>query len=149
MSGDMDRYAAALAQLIAHETGHLLGYEHQDSAERGQGLLDQYAADAPVLVDHQATDITQIPESAITAAKANLHIAYGHTSHGSQLITGMEGLVSFANNDGLGLNLPDNIFSFNAGVRAVLWICGIRLSAAPSIWAIRTSLRGRRQPGTI
>ena len=115
VSGDMEQYAAALAQLIAHETGHLLGYEHQDSAERAQGLLDQYAADAPVLVDHQATDITQIPESAVTAAKANLHIAYGHTSHGSQLITGMEGLVSFANNDGLGLNLPDNIFSFNAG----------------------------------
>ncbi len=41
------------------------------------------------VVDHNCTDITRIPESAINTAKTNLHIAYGHTSHGSQLISGM------------------------------------------------------------
>ena len=46
------------------------------------------AADA-IIVDHRCTDIRQIPESAIQEAKAKLHIAYGHTSHGSQLISGM------------------------------------------------------------
>ncbi len=114
VSADVEQYAAALAQLIAHETGHLLGYEHLASTTPGQGILDRYAADAPVLVDHQATDITQIPESAILAAKASLHIAYGHSSHGSQLVTGMTGLVGFANNGGLGLNLPTDIFAFNS-----------------------------------
>lgn len=69
----------------------------------------------PVIIDHNCTDITLIPESAINQAKANLHIAYGHTSHGSQLTTGMTGLVGFANGGGLGLSLPNDIFAWNNG----------------------------------
>ena len=46
------------------------------------------AAD-PVVIDHTCTDLSKIPESAASQAKADLHIAYGHTSHGSQLISGM------------------------------------------------------------
>lgn len=68
-----------------------------------------------IIVDHTSTDITEIPQSAIEQAKTNLHIAYGHTSHGSQLTTGMTGLVAFANGNGLGLSLPDNIFAWNNG----------------------------------
>ena len=70
---------------------------------------------AAIIIDHTCTDITQIPESAIEQTKMNLHIAYGHTSHGSQLTTGMSGLVGFANNGGLGLSLPTDIFSWNNG----------------------------------
>lgn len=47
------------------------------------------AADQPIIIDHTCTDIWQIPESAIEQAKTALHIAYGHTSHGSQLTSGM------------------------------------------------------------
>ena len=68
-----------------------------------------------IIIDHSCTDITLIPQSAIQAAKANLHIAYGHTSHGSQLTTGMSGLVAFANGGGLGLSLPTDIFDWNNG----------------------------------
>ncbi len=68
-----------------------------------------------MIIDHACTDITKIPESAITQAKATLHIGYGHTSHGSQLTTGMTGLVTFANNGGLGLSHPTNIFAWNNG----------------------------------
>jgi hypothetical protein len=68
-----------------------------------------------IIVDHTCTEITEIPESAINQAKATLHIGYGHTSHGSQLTTGMTGLVSFANNGGLGLSHPQNIFEWNNG----------------------------------
>jgi hypothetical protein len=70
---------------------------------------------APLIIDHNNTDITLIPQSAIELAKSNLHIAYGHTSHGSQLTTGMTGLVGFANGGGLNLSLPDNIFAWNNG----------------------------------
>jgi len=66
-------------------------------------------------IDHNCIDITQIPQSAIEQAKADLHIAYGHTSHGSQLTTGMNGLVDFANGGGLGLSLPADIFAWNNG----------------------------------
>jgi len=69
----------------------------------------------PIIINHTCTTITQIPQSAIEQAKNTLHIAYGHTSHGSQVTTGMDGLVGFANDGGLGLNLPDNIFQWNNG----------------------------------
>lgn len=72
-------------------------------------------AQTPNIVDHRCTDLNQIPRAAIEQAKAKLHIAYGHTSHGSQLTTGMTGLVNFANGGGLGLSLPDNIFAWNNG----------------------------------
>ena len=50
----------------------------------------------PLIIDHQCTKLQQIPAEWIDSAKSKLHIAYGHTSHGSQLTTGMTGLVSFA-----------------------------------------------------
>jgi hypothetical protein len=69
----------------------------------------------PLIIDHQCTKLQQIPAEWIDSAKSKLHIAYGHTSHGSQLTTGMAGLVSFAgsqyewNNGGTGgaLDLHD------------------------------------------
>ena len=78
----------------------------------GQGFAQRTE---PLIIDHTCTDITQIPESAILQAKESLHIAYGHTSHGSQITTGMSGLVAFANGGGKGLSLPDDIFAWNNG----------------------------------
>jgi hypothetical protein len=68
-----------------------------------------------IIIDHSCTDITVIPESAINQAKASLHIAYGHTSHGSQLTSGMSGLIGFANNNGLGMTYAHDIFEWNNG----------------------------------
>jgi len=44
------------------------------------------------VIDHTCTDIYQIPEAYLNAARNNLHIGYGHTSHGSQLVTGMSAI---------------------------------------------------------
>jgi len=52
-------------------------------------------ASAQILVDHTSTDTDQIPDAWIAAVKANLSIAYDHTSHGSQIITGMDALEAF------------------------------------------------------
>lgn len=41
---------------------------------------------------HQHTDLSVIPDFWLDKAKADLHIAYNHTSHGSQIITGMNAL---------------------------------------------------------
>ena len=73
------------------------------------------AADVPIIIDHTGTNITAIPQQWLEEAKQELHIAYGHTSHGSQLTTGMAALVGFANNGGLGLALPQDIFAYNSG----------------------------------
>ncbi len=70
---------------------------------------------AAIVVDHRSTDITTVPLAAIMQAKASLHIAYGHTSHGSQVTSGMTGLVAFANSGGLDLALPTDTFAWNHG----------------------------------
>lgn len=49
----------------------------------------------PIIVDHSCIDLSQIPIDWIEKAKSDLHIAYGHTSHGSQLITGMTAIETF------------------------------------------------------
>ncbi|MFZ5569347.1 MAG: fibronectin type III domain-containing protein [Thermodesulfobacteriota bacterium] len=82
------------------------------------GFQRSVQAAGPIIADHTITDISAVPASAFENAKAQLHIAYGHTSHGSQLITGMsalaadDGLFSF-NNGGNGgaLDLHDGAFS--------------------------------------
>jgi hypothetical protein len=61
-----------------------------------------------LIIDHNCARLNSIPLEWIDNAKANLHIAYGHTSHGSQLIDGMTGLSDwkgeqYAFNDG-GIN---------------------------------------------
>jgi len=48
-----------------------------------------------IIIDHHYTKLADIPASYVTSAKSQLHIAYGHTSHGSQLIDGMSGLIGF------------------------------------------------------
>jgi len=55
----------------------------------------------PIISNHNCTNIKEIPESAILQAKMSLHIAYGHTSHGSQLTTGMKKLDNFMGGTGL------------------------------------------------
>jgi hypothetical protein len=57
-------------------------------------VLSAHAASA-LTVDHTCATLSAIPESAIAAAKTKLKIVYGHTSHGSQLTTGMDGLASW------------------------------------------------------
>jgi mono/diheme cytochrome c family protein len=67
-----------------------------------------------IIVDHTCTDLRRIPAAAVEQARRSLHIAYGHTSHGSQLVSGMTGLVGFMNrfaDDAY----PDNLFAFAAG----------------------------------
>lgn len=72
-----------------------------------------------IIIDHSCADLGQIPVEWIEEAKAVLHIAYGHTSHGSQLTTGMTGLAVWKgavyswNNSGSGgaLDLRDTPFS--------------------------------------
>jgi hypothetical protein len=48
-----------------------------------------------IIIDHNCTKLASIPSEWINKTKETLHIAYGYTSHGSQLITGMTGLVAW------------------------------------------------------
>lgn len=51
---------------------------------------------ACLVADHNsAAAFSEIPDYWIEQAKSNLHIAYQHTSHGSQIVTGMNALMNF------------------------------------------------------
>ncbi len=80
-------------------------------------------AQQAVIVDSRCTSLDEIPLQWIDQARADLHIAYGHTSHGSQLTSGMNGLAGWKgsqydwNNGGAGgaLDLHDYAMGGDAG----------------------------------
>lgn len=52
-------------------------------------------AQEAVIIDHNCIDLSDIPTNYIDSAKKNLYIGYGHTSHGSQLISGMNAIEAY------------------------------------------------------
>lgn len=76
---------------------------------------DLNAVGAPLIIDHTCTDLNKVPVGWINKARADFRLSYGHTSHGSQIVTGMEvlrtvyGSLYDFNDDGSGgaLSLHD------------------------------------------
>ncbi len=56
---------------------------------------DPAAVSTGFTAGHNNIDISQISAATVDKIKNSLHIAYGHTSHGSQITDGMTGLVNF------------------------------------------------------
>jgi hypothetical protein len=81
------------------------------------------ATQTAITINHQCTYLSQIPTQWVDSAKSKLRIAYGHTSHGSQLTDGMSGLVTWKgsqysfNNGGTGgaLDLHDQAMAKDVG----------------------------------
>ena len=74
-------------------------------------FANQHLFSQAIIIDHTCAKLEPIPVSAINQAKQTLHIAYGHTSHGSQLITGMSALVGQTNLNGY----KGDIYQWNEG----------------------------------
>jgi hypothetical protein len=120
---------------------------------------DPISDSASFIIDHKCTKLSSIPSQSITAAKQNLHIAYGHTSHGSQITDGMTGLVSFKgadyswNNGGTGgaLDLHDYAMSGDLGAPdRTTWAALTRtyLNANPDVNVIMWSWCGQVSTAT-
>jgi hypothetical protein len=83
--------------------------------------LKKAADGRTIIIDHNCINLDEIPIEWINKAKTSLHIAYGHTSHGSQITTGMSGLANFKgalytwNNGGIGGALDLRAFNGNFG----------------------------------
>jgi len=103
-------------------------FKRQDETKSLQGEVIYRSQPQPIIINHTSTNLSLVPESAIVHAKKTLHIAYGHTSHGSQITDGMTGLSQFAgapynsslypwNNGGSGgaLDLRDSAISGDLG----------------------------------
>ncbi|MBN2656336.1 MAG: hypothetical protein JXR86_04690 [Spirochaetales bacterium] len=69
----------------------------------------------PIIADHEYGNLSallSIPVETLDKVKSDLHIAFTHTSHGSQITSGMTGLVSFMNNRG---GYDEDYFAWNNG----------------------------------
>jgi len=83
----MSRYLYALAILFVIMLA--LALQPADASARPNPVSHS----APIVIDHRHTDISQIPEYWINQAKELLRLSYGHTSHGSQLVSGMDAIM--------------------------------------------------------
>jgi len=78
-------------------------------ADTSLPLIGTANRSGPIIIDHRDIDLSKVPESYITSAKSTFKIAYGHTSHGSQITTGMDmlksssGLYNFDSDGGTGV----------------------------------------------
>jgi hypothetical protein len=63
------------------------------------------SGESAFIIDHNCTDLAQIPAQWISSAKQELRIHYAHTSHGSQIaeglrqLAGMDGSLCFSSSD--------------------------------------------------
>ncbi len=76
-------------------------------------LTQGYDLSEPIIADHTIANMVRLDEildSAIINAKNTLHIAYQHTSHGSQIIDGMNALPAFMEGKGGTVDL----FAYNS-----------------------------------
>ncbi len=71
----------------------------------------ELSAKLPIIIDHQCTKVQLIPNEFIVASRQNLKIAYGHTSHGSQVTSGMSLLAEQSG----------SIYKFNSGTGSLLY----------------------------
>lgn len=53
------------------------------------------------IIDHRHASVEGLSKSEVEAAKEKLSVVYWHTSHGSQLVTGMDGMDEFFGGEGL------------------------------------------------
>lgn len=93
---DVDESGATVTVRLTVDDGH--GGTCTDDASipitdsAGEGLI----------INHTCTDISDVPEDRIQAVRNTLRIWYGHTSHGSQITSGMSAMV-------------DSLYSYNSG----------------------------------
>lgn len=56
-------------------------------------LILQVSSGQGLIIDHNCTDVTSIPENRIDSVQLNINFHYAHTSHGGQLIFGLDHLA--------------------------------------------------------
>ena len=92
----MGENGAKISVVVTNSSGH---------ADSNEATLTVNASSAGgIIVNHTSTNLSQVPSAWITAAKNTVKIAYGHTSHGDQIVTGMGAL-----------HTGDDTYAFNNG----------------------------------
>jgi hypothetical protein len=98
--------ALAVSQIACSPFDNSLGSLQGNQRDKVQSLIIDNAlpggltmvdkdARLPIVADHNCIDINKVPSEWAKKAKEELHIAYGHTSHGSQITYGLLGMTDF------------------------------------------------------
>jgi len=80
----------------------------------------------PIIIDHRHSDLAKVPAQWIKLAKSGLRIAYQHTSHGSQLVTGIQALST-------ALGSPYNFTSTSSGYNAGIFLNDYGIAGASDL----------------
>lgn len=78
----------AIALLLAAAT--LAGCSKKNDPTGPGGSGTPTTADRPLIIDHRCTDLSLVPTQWITSVKNNCRMHYAHTSHGGQLMDGLD-----------------------------------------------------------
>ncbi len=80
-----------LMSAIGVAMGLLLSWSTAGVTGQSPEATDLAAGPArPIVVDHTTTDLELVPDAWLEAARARVAFVYGHTSHGSQLVSGAD-----------------------------------------------------------
>ena len=74
----------------------------------GFGPAVAWEGQGPLIIEHTCTDLTRIPAEWIDSTKVDMRVYYGHASHGSQIICGLEEI-----------ELADAFYTFDWAYRAL------------------------------
>lgn len=75
-----------------HQVGWRSRVARMGAGAAALALLAGIASADGLVIDHTCTDLRRVPVAFLQQAQQQFRIAYGHTSHGSQLVAGMEAL---------------------------------------------------------
>jgi hypothetical protein len=70
--------------------------QNQDTGDDNQEGEDSSSRTEAIIIDHNCMDINKIPDKWLAEAKAKWPVHYAHTSHGGQIVSGLEQLSSGA-----------------------------------------------------
>ncbi|MBN1199500.1 MAG: SGNH/GDSL hydrolase family protein [Bacteroidales bacterium] len=57
-----------------------------------EGCLLKVSSQQPIIIGHTSTDLNMVPLEYVNEAKSTMKVWYGHTSHGSQITSGIDNL---------------------------------------------------------
>ena len=103
-----------------------------------------------LIIDNTCTKLDSIPVIWIDSAKLKLRIAYEHTSHGSQIVDGMNGLSKWKGDMYKGLNLNDHAITGWSDLGSATWDTDTRnyLNSHPEINVVMWSWCGQVSTAT-
>ena len=86
--------------------------DNNNNNDNGGGDNGSNTSSSPYIIDHSCTDISQIPDTWIDQVKEQLKIHYAHTSHGEQVVVGLQRLSNGTSHTSAALKSQSSRYRF-------------------------------------